>query len=151
MDAALVAVCEAGDDDAVTRLLAAGADPNANGAQPLLKASGNGHLGVVEQLLEAGADARAQASLAVLYACHGGHLDVIVRLEQAGADVRSRMSAMLLLRSAVRNGHLNVLVHLLADGTFAAAADLDNAVAEAVERDHSFRPLGQKSLVTLKS
>ena len=119
MDAALVAACEAGDDNAVAQLLAAGADPNANGARPLLKASSNGHLGVVEQLLEAGADARAQASLAVLYACHGGHLDVIVRLEQAGADVRGRMKDM--LESAVRNEHLAVLEHLLALGTAAPA------------------------------
>ena len=128
MDAALVAACEAGDEDAVAQLLAAGAwTRTRTGPDPCSRRAARG-----TSESWSGCWRRARARVRKQYACHGGHLDVIVRLQQDGADVRGRMKDM--LRSAVQHGHTHVLEHLLALG-MATPADLDGAVVEALEHN----------------
>ncbi len=63
LDQSLLTAAEKGDEEAVRRLLAAGADVNAkaqNGATPLHEAARRGHTGAVRLLVEAGADVHAK-------------------------------------------------------------------------------------------
>lgn len=63
LDQALMDAAEKGGEEAVARLLAAGADVNAkdkSGATPLHEAARRGHTGAVRLLVEAGADVHAK-------------------------------------------------------------------------------------------
>ncbi|KAH8760351.1 ankyrin repeat-containing domain protein [Diaporthe sp. PMI_573] len=94
---AFEAAASAGDMDAVERLLAAGADPNApiheKGISALEAAAAHGRLIVVKKLLETGAhpDHRGECSetTPLIAAAMAGHIQICEALLQSGADVGS--------------------------------------------------------------
>lgn len=79
--------------DEVERLLAAGANVNANADYALRIASRNGHLRVVRLLLAAGADVHANGDHALREASENGHAEVAQLLLAAGADRRVLIAA----------------------------------------------------------
>src|SRR5688572_21554121 len=84
---ALFFASHAGSAEAVSTLLAAGADPN-DGKGPLLAAASEDHLGIVQQLLAAGADPKATDEVgqtALMSAAFGGNVGIVRELLRAGA------------------------------------------------------------------
>ena len=81
----------------VKALVAAGADPNARGANdahtPLHAAALNGHTGTVRALVAAGADPNARAShghTPLDYAAYKGHIETVLVLKAAGANLNAK-------------------------------------------------------------
>jgi ankyrin repeat protein len=138
----LMTAARTGSLGGVHALLRAGADPNARERREqtaLMWAASEGHLGIVNALLDAGADAHAslRSGFAPLFfAVREGNIDVVHRLLEAGVDVNAvlervkdgpdaavnnasyrpiddGMSPLLL---AVRNGHFELAVELIAAG-----------------------------------
>jgi beta-lactamase regulating signal transducer with metallopeptidase domain len=124
--AALLQAAARGRQDEVRRLVAAGADVNAAGADPessgtaLIEAARAGDLAMVETLLELGADpdqALLRDGNPLIVAAMQGHLAVVERLLDAGADVnRIVQYDETPLINAARAGHLPVVRALLARG-----------------------------------
>ena len=138
----LMTAARTGSLGAVQALLAAGAAPDARERREqtaLMWAASEGHLGIVNALLDAGADVRASLASGfdpLFFAVREGNVDVVHRLLEAGADVNAvlervkdgpdaavnnasyrpvddGMSPLLL---AVRNGHFELAVELIAAG-----------------------------------
>ncbi|KAL1880101.1 hypothetical protein Daus18300_001464 [Diaporthe australafricana] len=92
---ALEVAASAGHMDAVERLLAAGADPNAEvhdtGIMAIEAAAAQGHLDVVQRLLEAGAfpdySGARNGATPLIAAARAGHIETCKALLQSGADV----------------------------------------------------------------
>jgi len=96
----LIEAANAGDADAVTRLLQSGADANCSnksGATPLHRAAYQNHLAVAEALVAAGADVgrkdRSFGSTPLHAAAVGGAVDVMEFLLERGADWHSLNTA----------------------------------------------------------
>jgi len=126
---------EASDDlEAVQRLLAAGADPNARAkteTTPLMAAaSGNGPVEVLDALIAKGADVNAMKSdgtTALTLACsYGGDLAKVRRLLAAGADPNRGVAlGPHALSFAVRTHDPELVALLLDAGAKPDAPDLD--------------------------
>eukprot|EP00803_Ostreobium_quekettii_P005432 evm.model.scf_593.6 EVM.evm.TU.scf_593.6 scf_593:38359-53547(-) len=92
----LLAAASDGDTNAVSRLLQAGADPNATdsrGNTALILATANGHVSIVRLLLDAGADIdqQGQNELTPLAAAASlGEVSVLRFLIERGADLEKR-------------------------------------------------------------
>ena len=87
---ALLRAAQAGDDEAVRSLLAAGVDPEdpALHTPPVLAASRNGHGSIVDVLLAGGASPDPMDDGGPLSAAAStGRADIVERLLEAGADV----------------------------------------------------------------
>lgn len=92
-DSALMLASLKGYSDVVQLLLAAGADYDHDGWNPLLYAAFEGRLAVVEQLLAKGANPNAKApnhTTPLMFAARNGHEEVVVRLLKAGVDLDSK-------------------------------------------------------------
>ncbi|MEO8670346.1 MAG: ankyrin repeat domain-containing protein [Tahibacter sp.] len=93
----VVTAAQAGDADAVDKLVSLGLSVNANdaqGASALLRACGQGHLDTVDRLLAAGADAElcANGGATCLSAAISAHRDtIVVRLIAHGVDLDRRL------------------------------------------------------------
>jgi ankyrin repeat protein len=130
-NARLCKAAESGDVTAVQRLIAAGADPNANeggtGGTPLQWAARGGHLAAAAALLKAGARVNGAHSLGytpILFASQFGHSAVIDALIAAGGDVHQvRKDGDTAVGIAAMYGHLDTVRLLLEAG---AKADVRN-------------------------
>ena len=125
---------EAGNEEEVTRLLAAGADVNSldlSDTTPLHRAVEAGHEVVVERLLAAGAKVNVYPSKwssrpPLALAAGEGHLAIVERLLAAGAEVNFQdafgagtgiaVLSATPLHEAAASGHLAVVERLLAAG-----------------------------------
>ena len=119
--APLYDAAEAGDLDAVNRLISAGADVNAkgnNGVTPLFIAAQNGHAEIVNALLAARADVNAKNNngvTALFMASQQGHAEIVNALLAGGADVNVRIdNGMTVLSIASQKGHAEIVNALLA-------------------------------------
>jgi ankyrin repeat protein/ppGpp synthetase/RelA/SpoT-type nucleotidyltranferase len=119
-----------GDDEAVKRLLEAGADPNyKNNVRftPLHMASLGGHDRIVELLLEAGADGNSKDSAGMTpinAASQGGYDRIVERLLKGGVDPNLKdTSGMTPLHTASRTGHDSIVEQLLEAGADANVAE----------------------------
>ncbi|HKQ38667.1 MAG TPA: ankyrin repeat domain-containing protein [Verrucomicrobiae bacterium] len=128
---ALMFATERGHTEIVRTLLAAGADPNINGAANLSKADNNttalilaarkGNMDCVEMLLKAGANVNASDLLGNTPLLVAANADIMQRLIKAGADVhvKGRHGDTLLRRAVGRVDERMIRVAL------AAGADLN--------------------------
>ncbi len=124
VDLTLPMAAQLGNLEAVERLIAQGADPNAtseDGSPALVLAARQGHGEVVNALLAAGATVDAQAdrrATALHAAAREGHLDVARRLLDAGADVSLDGGVLdgTPLHRAAAGGHLDMIRLLIAAG-----------------------------------
>jgi len=91
-----------------------GADVHARDDEALHRASGNGHLAVVEFLVAHGADVHAYDDLSLRFASDNSHLSVVQFLVAHGADVHANNDEA--LHRASYNGHLAVVQFLVAHG-----------------------------------
>ena len=98
-ETALMTCARTGAVDGVSRLLAAGADPNtretASGQTALMWAVAGGHIGAARALVAAGADPDARsigAFTPLLFAARSGSLDAARLLVEAGAEVNALTS-----------------------------------------------------------
>jgi uncharacterized protein len=132
---ALHAAVRAGNLDAVSRLLNAGADPNCRdvlGGTPLLTASWFGEASMVSLLLSHGADANAihreAGASALEYAVLKGRPDIVELLLAAGANVgRKYRGGQTVLHLAAARSSVPVLEDLIAaKADLAATDDLGN-------------------------
>jgi ankyrin repeat protein len=132
---ALHAAIRAGDLKEVTRLLAAGADPNSLdplGGTPLLTACWLGQTSIVSLLLAHGANVNAvhreAAASALEYAVLKGRPDIVELLLAAGANVGTRYrGGQTVLHLAAARASVPVLNQLLsAKADLAATDDLGN-------------------------
>ena len=118
----LMFAAEAGHAEVVTRLLAAGADPNArdaDGHTPLIYAAGEGQLSVTRELLEAGADpllSGQRGESALHHAVLEGRLDLVELLCDRGVPPDLPAAGVSPLALAVREGHDAVVEELLRRG-----------------------------------
>ena len=127
--ASLYAAAAAGDANAVSRLLAEGADARAerDGEAALHAAAARGHAAAVEALLSAGSavdirDSEARTPLAV--AAAAGQMAMIELLLASGADPNvTDLGHGTALTGAVSNQHLDVVARLLAAGADPNADD----------------------------
>jgi ankyrin repeat protein len=112
------------DVESVRRLLAAGADVNAqhaHGWTALVLAAVDGHTAVVRALLDAGADVDAKEEWieqsALIWAAKAGHEETLTALLERGAEVDLRDKyAGTALSLAAADGHAAVVEALLAAG-----------------------------------
>ena len=126
----LIAAVDAGDLNAVRRLIEQGADANARvpgDGTALIRAARRGDLAIVEELLRLGADAKQSSrgdGNPLIAAAAAGSKDVVERLIAAGADVDAIVAGdETPLINAARHGHLDI-VQLLVD----AGADVNLGV-----------------------
>jgi len=102
---------------------------HADGATPLLIASGNGQLELVRELLSQGAavDAALRDGATPLFiASEGGHLEVVRELLARGAAVdAAKKSGVTPLSIARQKGHLDVVRELLVRGAVADDVAID--------------------------
>jgi len=130
--AALMLAAEAGHVEKVRRMLAEGADVNAqetSGLTALMAAAHEGHADIVKLLLENNAEINAQntgGGTALMAASLNGHTDTARLLIQSGADVAVESMGRTALRIARSKGHTEI-VDLLAQ---ALQAQLDAWVSE---------------------
>ncbi len=130
---ALMAAVDAGDRDAVSRLIEQGADVNAGvrgDGTALIRAVAHGDLAMVDELLRLGAQVNQSSrgdGNPLIAAAAGGHQDVAERLLAAGADVDAIVPGdETALITAARHGHLDIVKLLLdrgADVNLGASAD----------------------------
>ena len=120
MNEQLIAAAERGDTPTVLRLLAAGANLNAqdaNGRTPVLAATHQNRVDTVRALIQAGADINLRdhrKDNPFLYAGAEGRLDILKLLIAAGADTKltNRFGGTALIPAAER-GHVAVVKELL--------------------------------------
>lgn len=136
-DRALLDAAEAGDSEAVTRLIQRHADVNVKGYDghtPLHHAAEKGHAGVVQALIQAGAhlniqdeDKRTPVDMAIWQS----HADIVKLLVDSGADVD--------LRVAVYLGDAEAVKRLLDEGKPVNGQDWlrRTALHYAVARGHA--------------
>lgn len=89
LNEALIKAASLGKTREVARLLARGADPNANGGAPLMSAAGRDHIAVVRLLLKQGVDPSAHdkfGNTALMAAASRGTVRIARLLLDAGAD-----------------------------------------------------------------
>jgi ankyrin repeat protein len=137
----------------VERLLAAGADPNADqvrgyeGRPPLFHAATFGYVDIAAKLIERGANAnhgadRGQPTPLMLAALNGpaAMVDLLVR---SGADVNARAGVSTPLTEAVRKGDPEVLHVLLEAGADPDARTIDGTPPVCYARTHGYRQAEQ--------
>ena len=132
----------AGSAEAVSTLLAAGANPNA-GRGPLLIAASEDHLDVVKRLLAAGADPKVTDEVgqtALMTAAFGGNVGILQELLRSGVPIdATTKDGNTALSNAAYEGQLEAVKALVAAG---ASLDLrsakgQTALAVAQERGHA--------------
>lgn len=141
---ALFFAAHSGSAEAVSMLLAAGADPNAGKqTSPLLAASSEDHLDVVKQLLAAGADPKngnVNGLTPLMSAAYGGNVAILRELLQAGASIDATdKTGHTALCNAAHQGQLEAAKFLIEAG---ASLDIRSAkgktaLAIAAERGHA--------------
>jgi uncharacterized protein len=117
-------VVSTGNDDAVSTLLAMGADPNGRteaGDTALISAAYLGELKIVQLLIQAGADVDAvdaDGQGALMAAAKGGHLSVAEALIEAGANVAcvDARGRSVLHWAVIETDNEEVIQYLLAKG-----------------------------------
>lgn len=119
----LIAAVDAGDLDAVQRLIGQGADANARvrgDGTALIRAAKRGDLAIVEELLSQGADvdlASRGDGNPLIAAAMAGHRDVVARLLAADARVDAIVPGdETALINAARQGHLEIVKQLIGHG-----------------------------------
>ena len=144
-----------GDADAVRRLLASGAKPDANrdqgGGTPLMEAGYRGNVEVMRLLIDRGADVNAETRQSgyspLQTAADGGHLDAAKLLVEKGADVRHRdKSGGTPLYNAVQFGRSTGIAKLLIEQGSDVNAALRHTGATPL---HCAVAQGDKELVEL--
>ena len=132
--AALMLAAEGGQAEEVRRMLAEGADVNAqetSGLTALMAAAHKGHADIVKLLLENNAEINAKNTIggtALIAASAGGHIETARLLIQNGADVTVESKGQTALRIARGKGHADI-VDLL---TQALQAQLDAWVSKGM-------------------
>lgn len=132
MSAELFNAAKSGDTEAISRLIAAGANPNATneeGQTPLHIAAFEGHLGAVQALIDAGADVDARDTMQwtpIFKAAYNheqdtGFAPVVKALIDAGADVNARigfgLTPLMLAAGGGEGAVCEVLLNAGADAT----------------------------------
>ncbi|KAK4553334.1 hypothetical protein LTR86_009634 [Recurvomyces mirabilis] len=144
---ALRAAAVGGHERIVERLLAAGADVNAQGGgyrgTALQAASFGGHTMIVKRLLAVGADVNTIVAetegTALVAASRYGHEDIVQILLQHGADVNAQGGrAGNALRAAAARGHVQIMLRLLDAGADVGAhiLELGSALGAASRWGH---------------
>ncbi len=141
---ALFFAAHSGSAEAVSTLLAAGADPNAGKqTSPLLGAASEDRLDAVKQLLAAGADPKltdVNGQTPLMSAAYGGNVAILRELLQAGAPIDATdKGGNTALSNAAYQGQLDAAKFLIEAG---AALDIRSAkgktaLAIAAERGHA--------------
>ena len=132
------------DTQAVKKLLAEGADVNANtlfDLSPLIIASGNGNVEIVKDLIAAGADANTVVMgnvTALTQAAHYGHTQVVEVLLKAGADVKDKygQTALIVAAGQGRSSVVEVLLKAGADANVVMMRG-QTALSLAAARGHT--------------
>ena len=125
----VVSACAYSNNNVVTMLLHFGADPNqkenggwtpfptSNGWSPLMAASENGHINIIDVLVKAHCDPNlcAKDGMTALYlACQNRHSDIVSSLLEFGADPNSRwMNSWTPLMAASIDGYSEIVELLL--------------------------------------
>ena len=142
-DTPLLRAVGSGNTEEVSRLLAAGTDPDdASGSFPPLHwAARNGQWEVAQVLLGAGADPARPAGVndwtPLLHALHTGHVDFAARLlEAAPTDAATLDKA---LRMAAGYGQVELVRALIARGARPDAEDLTAAAGGAWDIDATWQ------------
>jgi ankyrin repeat protein len=133
----LIQAAEAGDMDAVQRLLRRGAEVDACDDcrwTAMMKAANNGHTAIVQLLLEHGADVNAQDKggyTALMVAAANGYVDTVQLLLARGAhvDVQDQGMGWSALIWAAKEGEAEVVRQLLAAGAQRELRDSEGLAA----------------------
>jgi hypothetical protein len=136
LDAQLVGAAFRGDAEAVTALLAQGANPDAPDSRGLsaLRAAGlSGHLAATRALLQAGADPNRRDSdggMALFTAADDGYIEVAQELIAYGADVHVQdETGTTALMVAAAGGWTEMVEFLIGEGADVNATDAEGWTA----------------------
>jgi uncharacterized protein len=143
VSADLLAGIKAGDAEAVGKLLAGGADPNARiegGMTALIAAAYEGNGGIVKLLLDKGADVNVktdQGMTALIIAAAKGHQEVVKALLAKGADANMKeASGFNAFQIAVAAGHQGV-ADMLKPRTKVTATPTTKTVVDSLDQGQS--------------
>ena len=151
LDRELIAAAERGDAVTVQKLIARGANVNAQDAKQdsaFLIASANGHTEVVKLTLAAGADLKSTnryGGTGLIPACHHGHLETVKLLLTTKIDVNhvNNLGWTALLEAVILGdggpAHTEIVRQLLAHGASPKIADRDGVTALEHARRRNYK------------